>query len=102
MRTNLKLTGFAELEKKLEALPAKIAKRATNKAMRGAAKLVAYMTPDQRGAITLFEEAGFRAEALLRDHVRDRDGRKHDLVVLSHDVERVRARHAAFGLNDAF
>jgi RimJ/RimL family protein N-acetyltransferase len=60
------------------------------------------MTVDQKGAIALFEGLGFSPEAVLRDHVRDRDGRKHDLVVLSHDVERVRARHAAFGLNDAF
>jgi HK97 gp10 family phage protein len=34
------LEGFSELERKLEALPGKIAKRATGKAMRGAAKLV--------------------------------------------------------------
>ena len=60
---------------------------------RGAAKLVAYMTPDQRGAITLFEEAGFRAEALLRDHVRDADGALHDLVLLS--LDRGRAERMA-------
>lgn len=68
----------------------------------GAEKLFAQMTVDQKGAIALFEGLGFSPEAVLRDHVRDRGGRKHDLVVLSHDVERVRARHAAFGLNDAF
>lgn len=35
------LEGFADLERKLEALPGKIAKRATGRAMRAASKLVA-------------------------------------------------------------
>lgn len=61
----------------------------------GAAKLTARMTPDQRGAITLFEETGFRGEALLRDHVRDADGRLHDLAILSFDVAGVQARRRA-------
>jgi RimJ/RimL family protein N-acetyltransferase len=63
----------------------------------GATKLVARMTPDQRGAITLFEEAGFRGEAMLRDHVRDRAGQLHDLAMLALDVARIDAAHAAFG-----
>ena len=42
------------------------------------------MTVDQRGAITLFESLSFKAEALLRDHVRDVDGKTHDIVVLGH------------------
>lgn len=62
----------------------------------GATKLTARMTPDQRGAITLFEETGFRGEALLRDHVRDSTGQLHDLAVLSLDVSRERARKHAF------
>lgn len=40
----------------------------------GLDKLVAQMTVDQVAAIAVFEELGFRAEALLRDHVKDRDG----------------------------
>lgn len=63
----------------------------------GATKLTARMTPDQRGAITLFEEAGFRGEAMLRDHVRGRDGRFHDLAILSCDVSRADAKRDAFG-----
>jgi predicted GNAT superfamily acetyltransferase len=65
----------------------------------GIEKLVAHMTVDQLGAISVFETMGYRAEALLRDHVKDRDGRKHDLVILSHDVETVRTRMAAYGLD---
>jgi len=65
----------------------------------GIEKLVAHMTPDQIGAVTVFETMGYRAEALLRDHVKDGDGRKHDLVILSLDVERFRTRAAAYGLS---
>ena len=65
----------------------------------GIEKLVAHMTPDQIGAVTVFETMGYRAEALLRDHVKDGDGKKHDLVILSLDVDRFRARAAAYGLS---
>jgi L-amino acid N-acyltransferase YncA len=61
----------------------------------GATKLTARMTPDQRGAITLFEEAGFRGEAMLRDHVKGRDGTLHDLAILSLDVARSHAKRGA-------
>ena len=63
---------------------------------RGATKLTARMTPDQLGAITLFEEGGFRGEALLRDHVRNADGQAHDLAILSLDVVGEQARKLAF------
>jgi GNAT superfamily N-acetyltransferase len=61
----------------------------------GVKKLVAHMTADQTGAIALFETMGYQPEALLRNHVKDREGRKYDLVILSHDVEAVRAGKAA-------
>jgi len=64
----------------------------------GIEKLVAHMTADQVGAVTVFETMGYRAEALLRDHVKDAGGTKHDLVILSLDVDRFRARAAAYGL----
>lgn len=62
----------------------------------GASKLVARMTPDQTAAITLFEESGFRGEALLANHVRDDAGMLHDLAILSLDPEREAAKLAAF------
>jgi RimJ/RimL family protein N-acetyltransferase len=65
----------------------------------GIEKLVAHMTPDQIGAVTVFETLGYRAEALLRDHVKDAAGVKHDLVILSLDVEVFRNRTAAYGLS---
>jgi L-amino acid N-acyltransferase YncA len=65
----------------------------------GVEKLIAKLTPDQIGAVTVFETMGYKAEALLRDHVKDADGIKHDLVILSLDVERFRTRAAAYGLS---
>ena len=65
---------------------------------RGLTKLTAQMTPDQTGSIALFESLGFRAEALLKDHVRDRSGTLHDLVVLSHDSRDAGMRREALGL----
>jgi RimJ/RimL family protein N-acetyltransferase len=67
----------------------------------GLKKLVAQMTTDQRAAIAVFEELGFRAEALLARHVADRSGALHDLVLLSHDVAAVEARNDVLGLTDA-
>ncbi len=68
----------------------------------GLGKFVAQMTPDQQGALAMFSGLGFRPEALLRDHVKDREGQTHDIVILSHDVARVAAQHEAMGLNEAF
>jgi L-amino acid N-acyltransferase YncA len=67
----------------------------------GIEKMVAQMTVDQRGARSVFEAMGFRPEALLRDHVKDREGRTHDLLILSHDVRGFLARLDAYGLSEA-
>jgi len=48
----------------------------------GLEKFSVQMTVDQQAAIALFEGLGFKAEALLCDHVRGVDGTKHDIVVL--------------------
>jgi RimJ/RimL family protein N-acetyltransferase len=66
----------------------------------GIEKITAHMTADQAGAIAVFETMGYRAEALLRDHVRDPEGKKHDIVILSHDVANFAARMAAYGLGE--
>ena len=68
----------------------------------GVEKMVAQMTLDQKGAIATFEGLGFRPEALLRDQVKDRQGNKHDLLVLSHEVARFESQRAAYGVDDAF
>ena len=53
---------------------------------RGLRKIVAQMTPDQKGAIATFERLGFRPEALLQDFVVDHAGRTRDLVLMAYDV----------------
>ena len=68
----------------------------------GLQKLTAQMTPDQTGAINVFEDMGFKAEALLKDHVIDQAGEKHDIVILSHDVERFQSQLEAYGVTDVF
>jgi RimJ/RimL family protein N-acetyltransferase len=68
----------------------------------GLEKLTAQMTPDQTGAINVFEEMGFTAEALLKEHVRDQTGEKHDIVILSHDVQGFQSKMQAYGLTDLY
>jgi RimJ/RimL family protein N-acetyltransferase len=67
----------------------------------GLQKLTVQMTVDQRAAIALFESLGFRAEALLRDHVRDIDGKTHDIVVLGHNIAQVQPQLEAYGVPEA-
>ena len=67
----------------------------------GLEKLSLQKTVDQQAAIALFESLGFKAEALLRDHVRDVGGKKYDIVVLGHNVAQVRAQLEAYGLPGA-
>ncbi len=67
----------------------------------GLEKLTAQMTVDQGGAIAVFEGLGFRPEALLHDHVKDRDGKSHDIVILSHEVAKFAAQMQAYGVTDA-
>jgi RimJ/RimL family protein N-acetyltransferase len=67
----------------------------------GLEKLSVQMTVDQQAAIALFESLGFRAEALLRDHVRDVDGKTHDIVVLGHNIAQVQAQLEAYGVSGA-
>ena len=67
----------------------------------GIEKITARMTPDQKAAQRAFEDLGFRLEGLLRDYVKDRTGRTHDLLVMSHDVERFHAMLEAYGVTEA-
>jgi L-amino acid N-acyltransferase YncA len=64
----------------------------------GLEKLTARMTVDQRGAIAAFQGLGFRAEGLLHLHVKDREGKKHDLVLLGHDVASGQSLLHAYGI----
>ncbi len=52
----------------------------------GLQKIVVEVVADKEGDIAMFTSIGFEAEALLRDHIRDRAGTLRDLVLLSHEV----------------
>lgn len=67
----------------------------------GLSKLVVQVAADDEATIQMFAGLAFRAEALLRAHVRDDDGVEHDLLVLSHFVDDVRGTLAALGFADA-
>jgi L-amino acid N-acyltransferase YncA len=49
----------------------------------GLEKLFAQMVADQPGPIRVFKQLGFRTEATLNDQVKDRHGRRHDLLVMA-------------------
>jgi RimJ/RimL family protein N-acetyltransferase len=68
---------------------------------RGIEKVVAEMTPDQRGAIGVFQRLGFHVEGMLRDHVRDRKGTKRDIVLMAHDVREAADQLERWGVTDA-
>ena len=68
----------------------------------GLDKLTAHMTADQTAGIAVFEDMGFRAEALLRDHVRDDNGKTFDIIILSQDVQAHLAKMDLYGLPEAF
>ncbi|MDA1002088.1 MAG: GNAT family protein [Chloroflexi bacterium] len=58
----------------------------------GIRKMMAQMTTDQVAAVAVFKRMGFEPEAVLRNQVLDRDGRLHDLQIMSLDVDAFRAK----------
>ena len=78
-----------------------LARYALVEALRaGHRKLVVELAADQENALAMFCSLGFVGEALLRDHIRDRDGEFHDLVMLAHFVDGTWAGMDAIGLTD--
>ena len=53
----------------------------------GLSKIIVEVVADQQPAINIFTALGFDPEALLRSHVRDRNGDFHDLIILAHMVD---------------
>lgn len=52
----------------------------------GLDKLIAEMLAIQKNAQRVFKRLGFVEEALLKDHCKDVNGNKHDLIIMSNDV----------------
>ncbi|MFB9269477.1 GNAT family N-acetyltransferase [Bradyrhizobium erythrophlei] len=67
----------------------------------GLERVTVQMTSDQVRAIAIFEGLGFRTEALLRDQVKDLQGKTHDIVVLGLNVAEVSAKLEPNGSSDA-
>jgi L-amino acid N-acyltransferase YncA len=64
-----------------------LARRALVEAVSsGLSKLVVEVVAEQGATLALFSDLGFTGEALLRDHIRDRNGDLRDLMVLAHHV----------------
>jgi ribosomal protein S18 acetylase RimI-like enzyme len=64
-----------------------LARRAVSEGIgSGLTKLVVEVVAEQGSALALFTELGFTGEALLVDHIRDRNGELRDLMVLAHHV----------------
>jgi len=67
----------------------------------GLTKLVVEIVAEQGAALALFSALGFSGEALLRDHIRDRDGQLRDLMVLAHHVGETWSGMDTVGVADA-
>jgi ribosomal protein S18 acetylase RimI-like enzyme len=78
-----------------------LARRAVAEAVgSGLTKLVVEVVAEQGAALALFTELGFTGEALLTDHIRDRNGDLRDLMVLAHHVSSTWAGMDAVGVAD--
>ena len=66
----------------------------------GLTKLVVEVISDQGALIAMFRSIGFEPEALLTDHVRDREGEMRDLVVLADSVDAQFAALSAAGVTE--
>lgn len=78
-----------------------LARRALVEAVgSGLTKLVVEVVAEQGAALALFTDLGFSGEALLQDHIRDRDGQLRDLMVLAHHVRDTWAGMETVGVAD--
>lgn len=66
----------------------------------GLTKIVVEVAAEQEPAIALFRNLGFDVEALLKDHVRGRDGELRDILVLSHFVDDTWATLRSTGVDE--
>jgi ribosomal protein S18 acetylase RimI-like enzyme len=64
----------------------------------GLSKLVVEVVAEQSAALALFTDLGFSGEALLEDHIRDRNGELRDLLVLAHHVGSTWSAMSSLGL----
>lgn len=65
--------------------------------LEGVSKVVGQLTASQVAAIATMESLGLRPEAIMRGHVRDRNGVSHDLLLFSRDLRLSAGQHALMG-----
>lgn len=63
----------------------------------GFRKIIVEVAAERQGDIEMFTSIGFTAEALLKDHICDRNGNLRDLVILAHDTGSVSGALDALG-----
>jgi ribosomal protein S18 acetylase RimI-like enzyme len=68
---------------------------------RGSRKISVDVVAEQQGTINMFCDIGFRAEALLRCHLREPDGQMHDIVTLAHVADEAWTGMLTAGLDAA-
>ena len=68
---------------------------------RGIEKIVVEVAADEEPAIALFRSLGFEGEGLLRNHIRDTQGRRRDVLVLAHLVDDTWSAMATLGIDEA-
>jgi ribosomal protein S18 acetylase RimI-like enzyme len=84
-----------------QGLGARLARHALREAAdMGLQKVVVEVVAEQEGAVQMFTDLGFRGEALLACHIRDRGGELRDLLVLAHDVGEEWSTLASIGVED--
>lgn len=89
-------------ERRRQGVGRRLAQRALIDALEcGLEKVSVEVVADQDAAVEMFRSLGFQAEAMLRDHVRDRDGELRDLIVLSHPVSEQWEAMETAGIADA-
>ncbi|NHU48860.1 GNAT family N-acetyltransferase [Rhodococcus sp. A14] len=77
-----------------------LARHALTDAVRaGRRKVVVELAADQEHALAMFGSLGFEGEALLRDHIRDRQGNLRDLIMLAHFVDATWASMDTIGVS---
>ena len=77
-----------------------LARHALTDAVRaGRRKVVVELAADQEHALAMFNSLGFTGEALLRDHIRDRQGNLRDLIMLAPFVDATWASMNTIGVS---
>lgn len=69
---------------------------------QGLEKIIAEMASNHVGAIGVFRHLGFTEEGRLTNYVKDKYGKKRDLVVMAYDVEDFLSKVQYLGLPEAF